>query len=98
MHHPAGRAHDVAPERFADALVAHAHPEKREIWPQLPDGLQRDAALDRATRPRGDKDAAGLEGADLVDGELVVLDDVQVDTEVAEVLFVVFFWVEGGLA
>ena len=76
----------LTPERLADALVAHAHAKEGEIGPKLAHGRQRNAALVGGAGTGGNEHAARLERADLVDGELVVLDDVEVDAQVAQVL------------
>lgn len=66
--------------------MPHAHAEERKVGPQLAHGLQADAAVGGRPGAGRDEHAAGRQRADLGDGELVVLDDVEVDAEIAEVL------------
>ena len=42
MHDTAGSAHHPAAKHLPDALVAHAHPKHRKLWPQLLYYLQGD--------------------------------------------------------
>ena len=48
VHDAAGRPDDGAAEDLADALVPHAHAQQRKVGAQLPDNLQRYAAVLRA--------------------------------------------------
>lgn len=92
VHDAPGGAHDVAAKGPADALVAHADAEERELRPEDGDGLERDARLLGGPRTGADEDPGGIHRLDLGDGGGVVGDDDEVAAEVAEVLvFVLFF-------
>ena len=55
VHQPAG-AHHLAPERFADGLVAQAHAQDRDAPGEVPDHLHREAGFLGRAWPRRDHD------------------------------------------
>ena len=81
-----GGPDDLAAEHLAHALVAQAHPEHRPHAGEAADDLVGQAGVVGGARTRGDEHAVGLEGDDLLDGEVVVPMDDRLGPELAQVL------------
>ena len=84
--HLALRAHDAAAERRADALVAQAHAQDRQLADVGLDRRHAHAGLGGRAGPGRQHQVIGLQRADLLDADLVVAHDPHVLSELAEVL------------
>ena len=73
--HEVGRSDDVAPEDLADALVAEADAQDRELAGQGADGVQRHAPVLRASRSRRNQQGVGSLRPDPLDVDGVVAED-----------------------
>ncbi|MNH25994.1 hypothetical protein D3C79_860220 [compost metagenome] len=85
MHHLAG-AHYITTEGLANGLVAQAYAEDRQLAGKVLDGLQRHTGFSRGARAGGDDNALGVQGFDLGDGQFVIANDLDLCTQLAEVL------------
>ena len=85
MHHPVVHDH-VGAEGVADALVAEADAEQRNLRPERADDFIRETGLARRTRAGRNEDAFGVECAHLLDGDLVVAMHLHVGLQLAEIL------------
>ena len=85
VHHLAS-AHHVAAIGLADALVAQADAKDRQLAGEMQDGFDGHARFGRRARAGRNDDALGLERLDLGDGQLVIANDVDVGTQLAQVL------------
>src|SRR5271170_4116453 len=85
MHKLRG-ADDVASEGCADGLMAEADSEDWPLAGEALDERDEDAGVLRRTGAGREHEALGIEGLDLVDGELVVAADDHVGAEFTHVL------------
>src|SRR4030095_7023058 len=84
MHRPS-RAHDVAREGGADALVAEAYAQERRGRPEAANDVGGNPGLGRRARSWRDDDVAGRERLDLVEAHLVAATDHDLLAELANV-------------
>ena len=70
--HEAGGALDDGAADKADALMAQADAEHRELWSEVADDVVAHAAFPGGARAGGDDNVRGVKGFDLVERHLVV--------------------------
>ena len=85
VHHPVVH-HDFAAEGVADALVSETDAHDRQLAAEVYDNVVGQAGFARCARARGDEDALGVVGFDLLDRDLVVSMDEHVCLQLAQVL------------
>ncbi|MNH13845.1 hypothetical protein D3C81_839810 [compost metagenome] len=85
MHDLAG-TYDIATKGLANGLVTQANAENRQLAGKMQDGLDGNTGLGRGARAGGNHDALGVQGFDLGDGQLVIANDLDLSTQLAEVL------------
>jgi len=76
----------VPAERVADTLVAEANAQQRHFLPKSSNDVVGQTGFARRTGTGRDKDAFGIQFADLVEGNLVVASNFQRDLHLAQIL------------
>ena len=74
VHQPIG-TDDLGAGDKADALVAEADAQHRQLWAEMADDVVAHAPFPRRTRAGRDDDVRRLQRLDLIDGDLVVAED-----------------------
>jgi len=84
--HDLASTHYIATEGLADALMAKANAEDRQLAGEMANQFQRDARLVGRAGAWRDDDALRVQGLDLGNAEFIVAHDSDIGTELAEVL------------
>ena len=84
--HEAHGSDDFSAKCDGQRLMTKADAQKRQASGEMLHGLDRDTRLVRRARSRRDNDAAGLEGLDLFDRNLIVAIDPYVLPQLAQIL------------